>query len=124
VAVSVSLEGSTEEIGLDKELLTDFARLRFLNSFVDMKLEKTITIIDEQRSKTGIVYIKIKTVRDSYPIPYYVSCNAITFRGDFLLELSSLGVTSKSDIQNTIKAVISNLIDRLAIRFSKDKGKL
>ena len=40
VAVSVSVEGSAENIGLDKNLLTDYARLRFRNSFVDMKLEK------------------------------------------------------------------------------------
>ena len=124
VAVSVSVEGSAENIGLDKNLLTDYARLRFRNSFVDMKLEKTIKIIDEQRSKTGIVYIKIKTVRDDSPIAYYVSCNAISFSSEFLLELSCLGVTSKSDVPNTVKEAISNLMDSLAIRFFKDKGKM
>lgn len=124
VAVSVSVEGSTDIIGLDKNLLTDYARLRFRNSFVGMNLEKTIKIIDEQRSKTGIVYIKIKTVGDDYPIAYYVSCNAITFSSEFLLELSCLGVTSKNDAPNTIRDAISNLMDSLAIRFFKDKGKM
>ena len=124
VAVSVSVEGSADKIGLDKNFLTDYARLRFRNSFSDMNLEKTIKIIDEQRPKTGIVYIKIKTFGNDYPIAYYVSCNAITFSSEFLLELSCLGVTSKNDAPNTIRDAISNLMDRLAIRFFKDKGKM
>jgi hypothetical protein len=124
VAVSVSVQGSAKNIGLDKNLLTDYARLRFLNSFVDMKLEKTIKIIDEQRSKTGIVYIKIKTYGEDYPIAYYVSFNAITFNSEFLLELSCLGVTSRKDVSKAITEVISNLMDSLATRFFKDKGKM
>jgi len=124
VAVSVSVEGSAENIGLDKNLLTDYARFRFRNSFVDMKLKKTIKIIDEQRSKTGIVYIKIKTFGEDYPIAYYISCNAISFSSEFLLELSCLGVTSKNDIPNTAKEAISNLMDSLVIRFFKDKGEM
>lgn len=124
VAVSVSVEGSAEKIGLDKDLLTDYARLRFRNSFVDMKIEKTVKIIDEQRSEAGIIYIKIKTSGEDYPIAYYVSCNAISFSSEFLLEFSCLGVTSKNEAPNTVKVAISNLMDRLAIRFFKDKGKM
>ncbi len=123
VAVSVSVEGSADNIGLDRNLLTDYARLRFRNSFGDMKLEKTIKIIDEQRSKTGIVYIKIKTAGEDYPIAYYVSCNAISFNSEFLLELSYLGFASKNNVPNKLREAISNLMDSLAIRFFKDKGK-
>lgn len=99
VAVSVLVEGSAEKIQLDKDFLTDYARLRFRNSFVDMKLEKTIKIIDEQRSETGLIYIKIKTYGEDYPIAFYVSCNAISFNSEFLVELSSLGITSKKMLQ-------------------------
>jgi hypothetical protein len=123
-AVTVSIEGSAEKIGLDKKHLTDYARFRFRNSFNDMKLEKTIKIINEQRSVTGIIYIKIKTVREDYPIAYYVSCNAITFSSEFLLDFSCLGITSKSEASNTIKEAISEMMDNLAIRFFKDKEEM
>ncbi|MCP4683006.1 MAG: hypothetical protein GY864_11790 [Desulfobacterales bacterium] len=121
-AVSVSLEGSAEKMGLDEKHLADYARLRFRNTFSDMNLEKSIKIIDEERSETGIIYIKIYTTRVDSIIAYHVFYNVATFSSEFLIDMSCLGIASQNEAPNKIKKAISGLMDRLAIRFHKDKG--
>jgi hypothetical protein len=127
--INVSLDGSAEKIGLKKEELTNYLRLRFKNSFAGMEFKEPEDIIKtyqdkEKAKKTGNIHVKVWTVGDDYPIAYHIAINAGNLTSGREYETAILGYGSKSNVPNSVRESISQLIDDLAVAFFKARGEL
>lgn len=128
-SIGVYLRGTAEDIGLNKEELTNYLRLRFKNSFANMEFKETdfLTIInesDEMRSERGDISITVWTVGDDYPISFHLEISAGNYSNLGQYKTAILGYSSKSKIQNSVKESISTLLDDLAISFFKARGEI
>jgi hypothetical protein len=132
-SIDVYLQGTAEDIGLSKEELTDYLRMRFKNSFANLEFKETDfgsiwNESNEERAKRGIIEIKIWTVGDDYPIAFHIEIRAGNYAGDYSnmsqYKSAILGYDSKSKIQNTTKESISELVDELAVSFFKARGEI
>jgi hypothetical protein len=127
--INVSLEGSAEKIGMKKEALTDYLRLRFKNSFARMEFKEPENLIaaflDKEKAKRiGSIYVEVWTVGDDYPIAYHIKINAGNFFNGREYENAILGYGSKQTVPDSIRKSISQLIDDLAVAFFKARGEL
>ncbi|MFN7712990.1 MAG: hypothetical protein ACK5OI_11490 [Curvibacter sp.] len=127
--ISVSVQGSAEKIGLKKEDLTDFLRLRFKNSFagIGFKEPKDLweSIEDNDKGKKiGNIHVKVWTVGDDYPIAYHIAINAGNLTNTRQYESSILGYGSKRNVPDSVRESISKLVEDLAVAFFKARNEL
>src|SRR5690554_834144 len=127
--IDVSVEGSAEKIGLKKEDLKNYLRLRFKNSFAGMEFKEpenlweTFQDKDEAR-KIGNIHLKVWTVGDDYPVAYHIAINAGNLDSGSEYENTHLGYGSKGNVPESVRESISQLIDDLAVAFFKARGEL
>jgi hypothetical protein len=126
--IGVYLEGSAGKIGMEKEGLTDYLRLRFKNSFSGMTFKQAENIFKlwldkEKAKKNGSIIVKIWTVGDDYPIAYHIEIGAGNLTNSWEYKTAMLGYGSKNNVPNSIRESISKLIDELAVAFFKARGE-
>jgi hypothetical protein len=130
--ISVSLEGSAEKIGLKKEELTDYLRLRFKNSFAGVGFKEPENLWEtiqnkEKAKKIGYIHVKVWTVGDDYPIAYHIAISAgnlASSQESLEYETAFLGYGSKRNVPDSVRESISQLIDDLAVAFFKARSEL
>lgn len=126
--VNVSLQGSAEKIGLKKEELTDYLRLRFKNSFAGLpyKEEDLFKIYQDatKSGKTGVINVTVWTVGDDYPIAYHIAIAAGNLAEPRQYETALLGYGSNKNVPDTVRKGISDLTDDLAVAFFKARSEL
>lgn len=128
-SIGVYLTGSAEEIGLSKEELTNYLRLRFKNSFADTGFKEIgfETIMKEsegKRAEQGDIAVTVWTVGDDYPIAFHIEIGAGNYSNLGLYKTAMLGYSSKQQINDSVKKSISELVDQLAITYFKARGEL
>jgi len=127
--INVSLEGTAEKIGLKKEGLSDYLRLRFKNSFAGMEFKEPENLLEafqdkEKAKRTGNIHVKVWTVGDDYPIAYHIGISAGNLANPRNYETAFLGYGSKQNVPDSVRESISQLIDDLAVAFFKARGEL
>lgn len=127
--IGVSLEGSAEKIGLKKENLTDYLRLRFKNSFAGMEFEETENLWQtmqnkDEAKKVGSINVKVWTVGENYPVAYHIAISAGNLSSSREYENSVLGYGSKQDLPEYVREIISKMVDDLAVTFFKARREL
>lgn len=127
--INVSVEGSAGTIGLKKEDLTDFLRLRFKNSFAGMGFKEPKNLWEtfedkEKGKKIGSIHVKVWTVGDEYPIAYHIAISAGNLANTRQYESAILGYGSKRNVPDSVRESISKLIDDLAVAFFKARNEL
>jgi len=127
--ISVSLDGSAEKIGLKKEDLTDYLRLRFKNSFAGMWFKEPENLWEtiqnkEKAAKIGDIHVNVWTVGDDFPIAYHIAINAGNLANGREYENAFLGYGSKRNVPDSVRESISQLIDDLAVAFFKARSEL
>jgi len=127
--INVSLQGSAEKLGLKKEELTDYLRLRFKNNFAGMGFKEPENLLEtfqdkEKAKKLGIIHVKVWTVGDDYPIAYHIAINAGNLANGREYETAFLGYGSKRNVPDSVRESISQLIDDLAVAFFKARSEL
>ncbi|MCG9738594.1 hypothetical protein L1D32_10545 [Shewanella insulae] len=129
-SIDVYLQGSAEEIGLSKEELTSYLRLRFKNNFASTGFKKGdfVKIITEEsetkKAERGDISIKVWTVGDDYPIAFHIEIGAGNYSNLGQYKTAILGYSSKQKIAESVKQSISDLVDDLAVAFFKARGEL
>ena len=148
VNISVFFSGSADNVGLNKNELEDFARLKFKNNFSGIKyrhlplnspeiaraigakiggwagIGAALNDEKEQEKKLGIISIRMLTSGYAYPI----ACH-ITFTGGSLQDLKSYqiefsGTVSRQTIKEKVKIAINEAMEGMAIAFFKARGEL
>lgn len=128
-SIDVYLRGTAEEIGLSKEDLTNYLRLRFKNSFANTSYKKTSfeKIMEENKEKQsdrGDISIIVWTVGDDYPIAFHIEISAGNYSNLGQYETAILGYGSEQKITESVKESISELVDDLAIAYFKARGEI
>ena len=125
--IYVYVEGDDAgKIGLDSEKLTKYAKLKFKNNFAyinykDVDLPHDAP--DSEKKKEGSLHIRIWTIGDNSPIAYHVRCKAGSYF-DYFWEKEWLGYGSKDDVPDTIKRIMSEAIENIAIDFFTVRGEM
>ena len=148
--ISVTLDGTARELGLDSEVLEDYIRLRVRNDFVGLRLvhmaekggvERVMSRLrqeetqgKEQRppefseAEQGYLTCYVGTAGEAYPIAYYVECRSDKSRGleegTVSWERGALGVATRSNLLDVIKHTLDQMIVALAIDFFRERGEL
>jgi hypothetical protein len=128
-ALNISLKGSAEQIGLNKNDLIDYLRQRFKNSFSEMEFKEQENISEmpkdkEKAKKIAIIHIKIWTVGDDYPIAYHIAINAGNLANMREYQAAILGYGSRLNVPESVRKSIAQLVDDLAITFFKARSEL
>lgn len=125
--IHVRIEGEdAEKIGLNGETLTKYAILKFKNNFAyinykDIDLPKNAS--DSEKKKKGSLWFRVWIFGDEYPIVYHFICKAGNYFGYFW-ENERLGLGSKENVPDSIKKIISEVIEELAIDFFTVRGEM
>ena len=127
--LNISLEGSAEKFELNKIDLIDYLRLRFKNNFGGMEFKELENISEmskdkEKAKKIAIIHIKIWTVGDDYPIAYHIAINAGNLAHMREYQAAILGYGSRLNVPDSVRKSIAQLVDDLAITFSKARSEL
>lgn len=127
--VSVSIMGDARKIGLKEDELSNYLRLKFKNNFADIPYKKAsyndkIFNNKEQRNSIGSIHIKVWTIGDDYPIAYHLSIRAGNYTDFGIYTNAILGYGSKENVPETVKKLITELVEELAISFFKARGAL
>ncbi len=113
-----------EEIGLNKDELTDYLRLKVKNNFANIKFE------DSPRDKyepeqIGYIRFRVWIGGVEYPVIYHIKYEfrnlSLTYQ---TLEGEMLGCGTKDTVPDSVMKAIDKLTKKLAIVFSKARGKL
>lgn len=115
-----------EKIGLNREVLTIYAKLKFKNNFAYINYKDIVLphdATDSEKKKKGSLWFKVWTVGDDYPIAYYIRCKAGNYFRYFW-ENEVLGFGSKDNVPDEIKKIIGEMIEKLAIDFFTVRGEI
>ncbi len=114
-----------ERIGLNKAELTDYLRLKVKNNFANIKLE------DSPRDKykpeqIGYIRFRVWIGGVEYPVIYHIKCEFgnLSLTRYRTWEDEVLGCGTKGTVPDSVMKAIDRLTKRLAIVFSKARGKL
>ncbi len=114
-----------EKIGLNKAKLTDYLRLKVKNNFPNIKLE------DSPRDKykpeqIGYILFRVWIGGVEYPVVYHIKYEFwnLSLTRYRILEDEVLGCGTKGTVPDSVMKAIDRLTKRLAIVFSKARGKL
>jgi hypothetical protein len=128
--INVNLQGSAEKIGLNKERLTDLAKLKFKNNFANINYkdesERLFDIyLDENKNNSvAAIYFDIWTVGDDYPVAYHISVKSGPVSNADMYTNAYLGYGSRVDVPETVKKAIADFMEELAISFFKARETL
>ncbi len=114
-----------EKIGLNKAKLTDYLRLKVKNNFANIKLE------DSPRDKykpeqIGYIRFRVWIGGVEYPVIYHIKYEFwnLSLTRYRILENEILGCGTKGTVPASVMKAIDKLTKKLAIVFSKARGKL
>ena len=132
VIVHLVMSGSAEEIGLNQEVLQDYLRLRFKNSFAGMKFkpiedlgeELMKTPSFEEAKKSGTLLLDVITVGQDSTVAYHIHLRGGNIVNRNLYSNQVLGYDSKKNIPSIVRNTISELVDDFAISLFKMKEEL
>jgi len=117
-----------EKIGLNREKLTDYLRLKVRNNFASIKFREYKNSL-EYTKQTGCISIRVWVVGDS-PVVYHIIAKFASFgdtggyRYGSIAKREVLGYGSKDALPDTIRTSIGNMVEDLAILFYKVRGEL
>lgn len=115
------------KIGLNKQELTDFLRLKFKNNFAGIPFKKPPKgyLLDPKiNKKLGYMSVYIWSAGQSeYPIAFFIEIKSGRF-GDNPYETGIIGYCNKSELAKSIKEAIAELIEDFAIDFFKARGEM
>ena len=128
-SLRVYFNGTAKDIGLNKDELTNFLKLRFKNSFAGTAYQQTdfkkiMNESDAQKSKRGVIEIKIWTVGNDYPIAFHIEISSGNYSNFEQYKTAFLGYSSKEKIFESVKKSITELVDDLAVSYFKARGEL
>ena len=115
---------------LSKEIITDYAKLRFRNNFADipiLDLKNAIKIVEIYSSdEMGLILIHVWAVGNDYPIAWHISFKVSTLEDftRYVYKQAGLGYISKYNILDSIKQQIDQMTEEFATIFFKAQGKL
>ncbi len=123
---SVVLSGDdAERIGLDKNELTNYLKLRIKNNFTGIKLETVASDADKYDKKNkGRIIVDVWIVGTKYPIAYLVEYYFFDGHTDELWTEKMMGCGSIDSVKTGVKSSIDTLTQNLAILFFKVRGEL
>ena len=124
------LGDDAKNIGLDKKKLTDYLRLKIKNNFANMKFEERPRKKYKPR-EIGKIRFRVWVTGDNYPVAYHVKCEFWSAWDsedpdyDYRIwENAVLGYGSRDNVPDTIKKILDEMIEELAILFYKVRGEL
>ena len=128
-SIGVYFNGTAKDIGLNKDELTNFLKLRFKNSLAGTTYKKTdfekiMNESDAQQSKRGDIAIKLWTVGNDYPIAFHIEISSGNYSNLGQYKTAILGYSSKEKILESVKKSITELVDDLAVSYFKARGEL
>lgn len=131
--IDVTLDGTAEKIGLSREELRDFLRLRYANLFTGFPLkemprdEKGYPSADIVEREWALLSVTIWTVGTEYPVAYHMELKITKFRGGMYgYHDAALGYASAKDIVNgrIVRDALSSMMERAAATLLKIQGKM
>ena len=120
-------------IGLNREELTSFARLKFKNNFASIVFQEISTGAypysyryqeEEQAKKVGSIWFRVWTVGDDFPIAFYVECRAGSYKNYDIWHEETLGFSDVKGIKQVVRNELTRMIENLAITFFKVRGEI
>lgn len=138
--IEVNLDNA-KEIGLSKNELTDYVKLKFRNNFRGIQIltdEQVVKMpVKGRGEKLGYIWFDVFTIGDTdYPVAFHVQCRAGNLKhsidnimapiqqNSIIWESASLGFCWKINVSENIKKAINMLIENLAIIFFKARDEL
>ena len=114
-----------ERIGLDKNELTNYLKLRIKNNFTGIKLETVDSDADKYDKKAiGQIYVSVWVVGTEYPIAYLIEYYFFDGNFDEIWKSKMMGCGSIDSVKTGVKSGIDTLTQNLAILFFKVRGEL
>ena len=122
----VELNGDdAKKIGLDKNELTNYLKLRIKNTFTGIKLETVSSDADKYDKKhICTIFVSVWVVGTAYPIAHLIEYHF--FNGDFndIWNNKIMGCGSIDNVKTKVKSGIDTLTEDLAVLFFKVRGEL
>jgi len=128
--IATSLLGDAEKLGLKENELTEYAKTCFRKYFGESKYEdicrdseKFLTLVASRDKNIGNMTIRVWVIGDEYPIVYHVKCDAGNFDNPSIWSDEVLGHGSNKTTPQTIKDILNEMIQLLAVTFFKVQGR-
>ncbi len=131
--IYLMFEGDAKKIGLNKDKLEDYLKLKFKNNFADVKynyvgvkeLERLLLKKDIEKSrKVGRFSSLVWITGNDYPIAFFVRCEAGNYEELNFWNFETLGYGSKKNVPGYIKKTLGECVEKLAVDFFKVRGEL
>lgn len=119
--VQILLEGSAEKLGLDRESLESYLRLRFANDLKDYSRDPS-TMQNLKDDEGGFFTCVIWTVRDRYPIALHIECSASVLFKEEKWHNEILGINNEETVKDTVRKSLRDFVEEFAVFFLKAKG--
>src|SRR6476661_45978 len=122
VEPTILLRGTAEKIGLDRQSLSSFLGMKFLNGFAflqsDFAFDKTY-----QTWEIGLFECETWTVGSNYPIAFHVQCAGGSMDEPREWHYASLGYGPQNKMSETVRETLDSIIQEYATFVRKAGGK-
>ena len=119
---TILLRGTAEKIGLDRQSLSSFLGMKFLNDFAflqsDFAFDKTY-----QTWEIGLFECETWTVGSNYPIAFHVQCAGGSMDEPREWHYASLGYGPEDRISETVRETLDAIIQEYATFVRKASAK-
>jgi len=119
---TILLRGTAEKIGLDRQSLSSFIGMKFLNEFAflqsDFAFDKTY-----QTWEIGLFECETWTVGVNYPIALHVQCAGGSMDEPREWHYASLGYGPQNKMSETVRETLDSIIQEYATFVRKAGGK-
>src|SRR6476661_9120178 len=119
---TILLRGTAEKIGLDRQSLSSFLGMKFLNEFAflqsDFAFDKTY-----QTWEIGLFECETWTVGVNYPIALHVQCAGGSMDEPREWHYASLGYGPQNKMSETVRETLDSIIQEYATFVRKAGGK-
>jgi hypothetical protein len=130
INIRVIFEGKdAKKIGLDDVELSNLLKLKFKNNYAGIPYSDTLDEIMDiyykgESKKYGGLIVRVWVLGTNYPISYHIRLmsGSIDDQKDYTAEL--LGHGSISNVEESIRAGINDLVEKAAITFFKARDEL
>jgi hypothetical protein len=120
---TILLRGTAEEIGLDKQKVSSFLGMKFLNDFAflqsDFAFDKTY-----QTWEIGLFECEAWTVGINYPIAFHVQCAGGSMDEPRQWHYAILGYGPKDKIIETVRKTLDSIVQEYATFVRRADGKI
>ena len=120
---TILLRGTAEEIGLDKQKVSSFLGMKFLNDFAflqrDFAFDKTY-----QTWEIGLFECEAWTVGINYPIAFHVQCAGGSMDEPRQWHYAILGYGPKDKIIETVRKTLDSIVQEYATFVLRANGKI